>query len=104
MARVKRRGEIAPKKLGKVTERDQAEEPTRVRTDDPQTLIGLIWRVIEDPTPLAMLIVLLAAMSAIVSIVLTVVAPMWVHASVAGSVTCGLLLVSVVLRRVRHGR
>lgn len=104
MARIEGRGEVAPQEPGKVTRRDRAKQPTKIQTDDPQTLIGLIWRVIGDPTRVVMLIVLLAAVAVIVSVVLTVVAPAWVHASVAGGVTCGALLVGIVLRRLRRGR
>lgn len=104
MARVEGRGKVAPQKLGKVTRRDQAKEPTKIRTDDPQTWVGLIWRVIQDPTRVVMLIVLLTAAAGVLSVLLTVMAPVWVYVSVAGSVSCGALLVSIVLRQVRHGR
>ncbi len=102
MVRVEGRGEIRPPKLGKVTSRAQTKElPTKTR-NDPQTLVGLIWRVIQDPTRVVMLIVLLAAVAVVLSVLLTVMAG--VHVSVAGSVSCGVLLVSIVLRRVQHRR
>jgi hypothetical protein len=104
MARVKGRGEIVPQKSGRVTRRVRTKRPTKIQTDDSQSLIGLIWRVVGDSTRVVMLIVLLAAVAAIVSVVLTAVAPVWVHVSVAGTVSCGALLVGVVLHRVRRGR
>jgi hypothetical protein len=105
MARVERRDEVTPTKLGKATRREQTKAPTKVRrTDDPQTLVGLIWRVSEDPTRVVMLIVLLAAVAAMLSVLLAVMAPVWVHVSVAGGVGCGALLVSTFLRQARHNK
>jgi hypothetical protein len=39
-----------------------------------------------------MLIVLLAAATGVLVVLLTMMAPLWVYVSVAGSVSCGLLL------------
>ena len=82
----------------------RVEGPTKIRADDPQTLVGLIWRVIGDPARVVMLIVLLAALAGALSLLLTVIAPVWVHVSVAGGASFGVLLVSFLLRRVRRGR
>jgi hypothetical protein len=104
MARVEERGKVAPQESGKVTRRDWTKEPTKIRADDPQTLVGLIWRVIGDPARVVMLIVLLAALAGALSLLLTVIAPVWVHVSVAGGASFGVLLVSFLLRSVRRGR
>lgn len=81
----------------------RVEGPTKIRADDPQTLVGLIWRVIGDPARVVMLIVLLAALAGALSLLLTVIAPVWVHVSVLGA-SFGVPLVSFLLRRVRRGR
>jgi hypothetical protein len=103
MARVEGRGKAASQD-GKVTRRDRTKEPAKIRADDPQTLVGLIWRVIGDPARVVMLIVLLAALAGALSLLLTVIAPVWVHVSVAGGAGFGVLLVSILLRRVRRGQ
>jgi hypothetical protein len=85
MARVEGRRKVALQELGKVTRRDRPKKPTKIRADDPQTLVGLIWRAIGDPARVVMLIVLLAALAGALSLLLTVIAPVWVHVSVAGA-------------------
>jgi hypothetical protein len=100
MARVDGHGKVAPQESGKVTGRDRTNKPAKIQTDDPQCLVALIWRVIEDPAHVLMVIVLLAAVAGVFFVLLAVMDPVWVHVSVAGSVGCGLLI-SIVLRRRR---
>jgi hypothetical protein len=104
MARIEGCGKVAPRESGKVTRRDRVKEPIKIQTDDPQTLVALIWRVIGDPVLVVTLIVLLAAATGMLFVLLTVVAPVWVHVAVAGSLSCGLLSVSIALKRFRHAR
>jgi hypothetical protein len=103
MARIEGRGKDASQESRKTIRRDRPKEPVKTWIDDPQTLVALIWRVVGDPAQVLMLIVLLAAATGMLVVLLTVVAPVWVRVSVAGSVSCGLL-VSIVLRRFRHTR
>ena len=90
MVRVEGCGKAAPRESSKATRRKRVKEPIKIQTHDPQTLVALIWRVIGDPALVLMLIALLAAATGALFILLTVMAPAWVHASVAGSLSCGL--------------